>query len=108
MKKMLYGLFLVVILAACTCRATGLSSKEYVLIDSVNEVPIVIGFDTENQRYFGSVVNRYFGNYRVDGDELILEPGWRIVTNARRSPQSKGSCLGKSHGNTTVPKVGWM
>ena len=49
------------------------AGKEYKLADANPGVEITLGFATNEPRFFGkAAVNRYFGNYTVEGDKLKL------------------------------------
>ncbi len=72
MKKILSAILIAFTMVACGNTET-LSNKTYVLQNSEHE--ITLGFDTNEQRYFGGAVNRFFGKYEMDGNKLTLLPG---------------------------------
>ncbi len=71
MKKILSAILIAFTLVACGKDET-LSSKTYTFTDDKNNVQITLGFDTTQQRYFGNVVNRFFGTYETSGKELTF------------------------------------
>ena len=75
MKKILLGLLLMFMFAGCSVLSTKpadkLMGKEYILVDSSDEVKISLNFAEEN--FFGfSGVNNYFGKYKVEGNKLVI------------------------------------
>lgn len=75
MKKILLGLLLMFMFAGCSVLSTKpadkLMGKEYVLVNSSDEVKISLNFAEEN--FFGfSGVNNYFGKYKVEGNKLNI------------------------------------
>ncbi len=74
MKKIFYTLLLVLSLSACNKQET-LSSKNYVMQNTPQNINITLGFNTEENKYFGGVVNRFFGNYTSEGTKITFAPG---------------------------------
>ncbi len=74
MKKMLQMMVLMVALSACV-KKDAVLGENYLLAGSQYKVPITIGFNVKEGKYHGAVVNRYFGNYTVEGDKITLLPG---------------------------------
>ncbi len=72
MKK-LFLLSSIVLLGACGEKNANLRGNAYQY--TLNNVPIIIAFDKNENRYFGKVVNNYFGTYTQNGGELTLHLG---------------------------------
>ncbi len=73
MKKIFAFLGLIMMLGACSAGASkeaGFVGKTYQLQDAWNNAKITLGFAAEEPRFFGSVVNNYFGFYKTDGNKL--------------------------------------
>lgn len=73
MKKLLSMLILALGLTACGKPAT-IQGNEYQLTNAPENAEITIAFSGTDNRYFGKVVNRYFGTYTIDGDKLSFGP----------------------------------
>lgn len=70
MKK-ICALVLGLMLAACSKNpAEQIKGNDYVLIDAPEGMEISIGFDNEAPKFYGQAVNRYFGNYEIDGNKI--------------------------------------
>ncbi len=70
MKK-LCAFVLGLMLAACSKNpAEQIKGNDYVLIDAPEGMEISIGFDSEAPKFYGQAVNRYFGNYEIDGNKI--------------------------------------
>ncbi len=72
MKKFLTLFAAVLALSSCF-KSDTFKGKEYKLLNTDGKILITLGFDKDENRFFGSVVNRYFGTYTVDGDKISLE-----------------------------------
>ena len=66
MKKLFLGLFLL-FLSACRTDPT-LEGHTYILQDS--SLTITLSFDTHGHRYFGQAVNKYFGTYTTNQNQI--------------------------------------
>ena len=73
MKKIL-ALFVAVFALSSCFKSETFKGKEYKLLNTDGKVRITIGFDKEENRFYGSVVNRYFGTYTVDGNKITFSP----------------------------------
>lgn len=78
MKKLL-SLFLVFLaLGACQKEAETPGTfvdKEYILRNVPENIHITLGFEGKSNRFFGkSAVNRYFGMYTLNGNDLTFSP----------------------------------
>lgn len=60
-------------LSACSKPET-IRGNEYQLLDAPNNAEITITFSDTDNRYYGKVVNRYFGTYTLDGNSLTFGP----------------------------------
>ena len=77
MKKLLSLLLMLFALSACHKTETPGSfvDKEYILRNVPDNVHITLGFEGKSNRFFGkSAVNRYFGIYTLDGNNLTFSP----------------------------------
>lgn len=73
MKKIVYVLSLLFILSACGNDNTTFVDNAYKLRNAKNGADITLGFDGEENRYFGrAAINRYFGTYKTEGNKLDL------------------------------------
>ena len=68
MRKILCTLLTIIAITACSKES--FKGKEYKLNNAENNAEIMIGFDEEKDRFFGSVVNRYMGAYKIDGNKI--------------------------------------
>ena len=69
MKKIFLILCFILGLSACKQDATILG-KEYIL-KGYPDTEVLLGFDAHENRFYGEVVNRYFGEYNWDGAESL-------------------------------------
>ena len=70
MKK-LCALFLGLMLAACSKDpASQIKGNDYILLDAPEGMEISLSFDAEAPKFYGQAVNRYFGNYELNGDKI--------------------------------------
>lgn len=53
---------------------TSFKGKEYQMINAQNNAEIKLGFDTKEDRYFGKIVNNFFGGYELKGDKISFGP----------------------------------
>lgn len=74
MKKLLSCLMVVLALGACNKSEDSktFEGNEYKLENAMNDANITIGFDGKEKRFYGKVVNRYFGTYTLEGDNFSL------------------------------------
>lgn len=73
MKKLLAFLGLVLMVAGCS-RQPSFQGKTYQMQNAQNDAEIILEFAADEPRYFGSVVNRYFGTYELDGSKIKFGP----------------------------------
>ncbi len=73
MKKLLLGIMMLISVGACKPDAT-IQGNEYRLNDTPEDVEITLGFAPVENRFFGKAVNRYFGTYKIEGNQLKLGP----------------------------------
>ncbi|MBQ8251705.1 MAG: META domain-containing protein [Alphaproteobacteria bacterium] len=70
MKKLFLFLPLF-LLNACQNNAHSLNGTAYQF--QLNETPILIAFDKNENRYYGKVVNNYFGNFTQTGNKITFQ-----------------------------------
>lgn len=73
MKKLLTLLLLTLGLTACG-KPVDIKGNEYQLTNAPENAEITLAFSGDDNRYFGKVVNRYFGTYTIEGDKLTFGP----------------------------------
>ncbi len=73
MKKYILALFAVFMLGACSSKV-GFAGKTYILQNAMEPAKVIIGFDANEPKFYGSVVNRYFGGYSINGSTISLQP----------------------------------
>lgn len=75
MKKFAWVLLVLLSLGACSSESEqSFKGKEYKLLQAQNGANITIGFAPQENRYFGKIVNNYFGAYELDGDKIKFGP----------------------------------
>lgn len=75
MKKILALFMGVFMLAACSSEEqTTFKGFEYKMLNAPNNAEVTLSFDSVENRFFGKVVNRYFGTYEVDGNNITFGP----------------------------------
>lgn len=74
MKKFLGVMGMAMVMAACTAQGDSFRGKDYKMQNAMNDAEITLGFSAKNDRFFGSVVNRYFGTYKVEGNNIEFSP----------------------------------
>lgn len=74
MKKLLSCIFALILTAACSAQENSFKGKEYKMNDAANNAEITLGFDKTENRFFGKVVNNYFGQYEIDGNTIKFGP----------------------------------
>lgn len=58
-------------LAACSKDpASQIKGNDYILLDAPEGMEISLSFDAEAPKFYGQAVNRYFGNYELNGDKI--------------------------------------
>ncbi len=72
MKK-LFLLLPFCLLASCQSNFQSLNKNTYQF--ELDNIPITISFDEKENRYYGKVVNNYFGNYIKDNNKITLHAG---------------------------------
>ncbi len=73
MKKLLALLGFMLVVSGCSGQPA-FKGKSYQLLEAQNNAKVILEFAQDENRYFGSVVNRYFGTYELDGDKIKFGP----------------------------------
>ncbi len=74
MKKFLGVIGMAMLMAACSAQGDTIQGKDYKMQNAMNDAEISLGFSAKSNRFFGGVVNRYFGTYKIDGNNIELSP----------------------------------
>ena len=79
MKKILIAILMCLTILGCKedkitqNKTPSIKGIEYVLADTPNDAVVTLTFSGEDNRYFGKVLNNYFGSYEMqDNGNLIL------------------------------------
>ena len=72
MKK-LFLLLPFCLLASCQNNPQSLNGNAYQF--EIDNTPITIAFDENENQYYGKVVNNYFGNYTKNNNKITLHAG---------------------------------
>lgn len=71
MKKILIAILMC--LSILGCKEASVKGVKYVLMNTPNDATITLTFSGEDNRYFGKVLNNYFGTYEMqDNGSLHL------------------------------------
>lgn len=70
MKK----IFLLPLAFLTACQANGEKLNGTAYQYQLNNTPITIAFDKNENRYYGKVVNNYFGTYTTQSNEITFHP----------------------------------
>lgn len=74
MMKNILCFFTFLFLFACSADANRLDGKEFVWADAPNAAEVTIGFDKEENAFYGkAAVNRYFGTYKIEGSNISFD-----------------------------------
>ncbi|MDR1693974.1 MAG: META domain-containing protein [Lactobacillaceae bacterium] len=74
MRKILAIFIGVFMLMGCGEQQTTFKGYEYKMLNTPNDVNVTISFDAEENRYFGKVVNNFFGLYMAEGNDIAFAP----------------------------------
>ncbi len=75
MKKFAWVLLMLLSLGACSSeQEQSFKGKEYKLLQAQNDANITLGFAPSENRFFGKVVNNFFGSYELDGNKIKFGP----------------------------------
>lgn len=74
MRKFTFLMAALLALAGCSKPAPDFKGKQYTMINPQNGVEITLGFDKVEPRYFGKVVNNYFGSYEINDQKIKFGP----------------------------------
>lgn len=81
MQKILVAVLMCFAVLGCkeekiaTAPAPTVKGVEYTMVDAPNGATITLTFSNEDNRYFGQVVNRYFGTYEMGADGKLTLSG---------------------------------
>ena len=97
MKKIFAVLNLLLLLGACSTGAeenAGFVGKNYQMQDAWNNTVITLGFAADEPRFYGSVVNNYFGNYQTDGNKITFgDAGSTMMMGPREEMEAERNYL---------------
>lgn len=75
MNSFFCTMFAFMSLAGCTV-ANNIKGNTYTLVEPKYSTEITLGFDKIQDRYFGKIVNNYFGRYTINNNKIKFgEPG---------------------------------
>lgn len=74
MNKVLSILAALLLVVSCSSSEPSFKGKEYQMIQAQNGADIMLGFDMNEDRFFGKVVNNFFGGYKLDGEKISFGP----------------------------------
>lgn len=69
MKKIVSAIIAALALTACSKSEDTVVGKNYVLLP---EKAITLTFDAKENRFYGQAVNNYFGEYKIDKNNITL------------------------------------
>lgn len=97
MKKLLTLFAGVLMLAACQDKTPStFKGFEYQLIGAPNDVKVTLSFDADENRYFGKVVNNFFGTYIMEDDKISFGPAGATMMMGTPDKMEAESYLFKS------------
>lgn len=70
MKKLLLMILILLNISACSSSDDNLSGKAFALLPNKK---ITLSFDTKDNRFYGQAINNYFGNYKIEQDNITLK-----------------------------------
>ena len=63
------------LISACSADEINLSGREFKLLAAPENAEITIGFEKDNNAFFGQApINRYFGSYVINEDNITFNP----------------------------------
>ncbi len=72
MKKLLFTMVAALMLNACSeSESVSLNGKNFVL---ANDKAITLSFDAKENKYYGKVLNNYFGSYTIEKNSIKFGP----------------------------------
>lgn len=72
MKKLWTLMMACGVLGACAKEPATITESEYRLNGTPEDITITLGFKPAEKRFYGKVVNSYFGGYTVDGNRITF------------------------------------
>lgn len=99
MKKIL-SVMAALLITACAAKENSFKGKEYKMNDAANKAEITLAFDAKENRFFGKVINNYFGKYELDGNNIKFGPaGATMMAGPENLMKAESQYL------MTLPKV---
>lgn len=74
MNKLLSVVLALMVVVGCAAKSESFKGKEYKLSDAENGAAITLGFSADENRFFGKIVNNYFGTYTLEGNNISFGP----------------------------------
>lgn len=74
MKKLFCLMAVLLVITGCSTKPESFKGKDYKMVDALNGAEITLGFSAKDNRYFGKIVNRYFGSYTQEGNKIEFGP----------------------------------
>lgn len=74
MNKFLSIALALLVVVGCAAKAESFKGKEYKMANAENDAVITLGFSADENRFFGKIVNNYFGTYTLDGNNISFGP----------------------------------
>lgn len=94
MKKILGVLALVLVMAGCGSKEETFKGKEYTLVNPENDVEVMLGFDAKENRFYGKVVNNFFGSYELEGNKIKFgQTGSTMMMGPREAMEAERNFL---------------
>ena len=74
MKKFLAAIVVFLISACSVQPEQSFKGKQYQLLNAQNDSQVILNFAADEPRYYGKIVNNYFGSYELDGSKIKFGP----------------------------------
>ncbi len=94
MKKILSVVAMVLFMAACGTKEETFKGKEYTLVNPENDVEVIFGFDADENRFYGKIVNNFFGSYQAEGNKIKFgQVGTTMMMGPREAMEAEKNFL---------------
>ncbi len=94
MKKFMSVLAFALLMCGCSEKA-GFIGKNYQLQNAQNGVKVTLAFAADEPRYYGAVVNRYFGTYELNGSKIKFgSAGATMMMGTEKEMEAERNFLG--------------